>query len=199
MGSAAARGKSSLSVLPRAPWISWKRRDALCSLSPSPSVRLLLLQGPRTHPTRAVVRWSVHYQTLRTHIVEPRGAGAYGSVRDVRHPNAALDPRPTPPLSPPTPLATKSQSRPDLGSSAEHGYFVVALGSPRAGTSCTAALGPQCRAGGRRAVPGSGRRRSHVRWHARRESYYIRRPPLVLLQQRGGELDVCMAASRPGG
>jgi len=47
-----------------------------------------------------------------------------------------------------------------------------------------------------------------VRWRARRDSYSIRRPPvrppLVLLQQRGGGgggggLDVCMAASRPGG
>ena len=73
-------------------------------------------------------------------------------------------------------------------------------GSPKAGTSCAAALGPQCRAGGRRALPGRGRRRPHVRWRARRESYYIRRPPLVLLQQcGGGKLDVCMAASRPGG
>jgi hypothetical protein len=59
-------------------------------------------------------------------------------------------------------------------------------GSPKAGTSYAAALGPQCRAGGRRALAGSGRRRPHVRWRARRESYYIRRPPLVLLQQCGG-------------
>jgi hypothetical protein len=68
-----------------------------------------------------------------------------------------------------------------------------------AGAGCAGELGLRCRADGRRAVPGSGRRRPHVRWRARRESYYIRRPPLVLLQQRGGgELDVCMAASRSG-
>ena len=69
-----------------------------------------------------------------------------------------------------------------------------------AGASSAGAQGLRSREGGRRAVPGSSRRRPHVRWRARRESYYIRRPPLVLLQQRGGgKLDVCMAASRPGG
>ena len=69
-----------------------------------------------------------------------------------------------------------------------------------AGAGCAGAQGLRSREGGRRAVPGSSRRRPHVRWRARRESYYIRRPPLVLLQQRGGgKLDVCMAASRPGG
>ena len=69
-----------------------------------------------------------------------------------------------------------------------------------AGAGSAGAQGLRSREGGRRAVPGSSRRRPHVRWRARRESYYIRRPPLVLLQQcGGGALDVCMVASRPGG
>ena len=73
-------------------------------------------------------------------------------------------------------------------------------GSSSADAGCTAAPGPQCRAGGCRALPRRGRRRPHMRWRARRESYYIRRSPPVLLQQcRRGMLNVCMATPRPGG
>ena len=72
-------------------------------------------------------------------------------------------------------------------------------GSSRADAGSAVAPRPWCRAGGCRALPGRGRRRPHVRRRARRESYYIRCSPPVLLQQhRRGRLDVCIATSRPG-
>ena len=72
--------------------------------------------------------------------------------------------------------------------------------SPEADIGCTVALRLRCRAGRCRALPGRGRRRPHMRWRARRESYYIRCSPPVLLQQhRRGSLDVCLAILRPGG
>ena len=72
--------------------------------------------------------------------------------------------------------------------------------SSGADIGCTVALRLRCRAGRCRALPGRGRRRPHMRWRARRESYFIRCSPPVLLQQhRRGSLDVCLAILRPGG
>ena len=92
-----------------------------------------------------------------------------------------------------------------LGSSEDGRCALSSAGcgpEPRGGTSnadAVCAVAPWGRAGGCRALPGRGRRRPHVRRRARRESYYIRCSPPVLLQQhRRGRLDVCIATSRPG-
>ena len=76
----------------------------------------------------------------------------------------------------------------------------LGCGSSVAVVGCATALGPCRRAGRLGTTPGRGRRRPHRRWRARRESYYIRCSPLVLLQQRRrGSIDVCLATLRPGG
>ena len=76
----------------------------------------------------------------------------------------------------------------------------LGCGSSEAVVGCAAALGPCRRAGRLGITPGRGRRRPHRRWRDRRESYYIRCSPPVLLQQhRRGSLDVCLATLRPGG
>ena len=70
--------------------------------------------------------------------------------------------------------------------------------SSEADAGCATAPSPCRRAGGRGPLHGRGRRRPHRRWRARRESFYIRcSPPLLLQQLRRGMLDVCSATPLP--
>jgi hypothetical protein len=60
-------------------------------------------------------------------------------------------------------------------------------GSSEADVDCAGAPVLRCCAGGCGCMPGRGRRRPHMRWRARRESYYIRRsPPGLCCSSLGG-------------
>ena len=78
--------------------------------------------------------------------------------------------------------------------------YELGCSSSEADAGCPTAPSPCIRACGRRLLNGRGRRRPHRRWRARRESFYIRcSPPLLMQQLRRGMLDVCPATPLPGG